>query len=71
MSQEKKHEVEVSVKVLDLSKVGSGIDLVIKSDGVRLGTMRIGHGSIQWRGGSKQKFKRIGWAAFAKMMDEH
>ena len=71
MSQEKKHQVKVSVQVLDLSKVGSGINLEIKSEGVMLGTMKIGHGSIRWRGANKQKFKRIGWSEFAKLMDEY
>jgi hypothetical protein len=70
MSLDKKHEVRVSVQVLDLSKAGSGINLEIYSEGVRLGTMKLGHGSIQWRGASKQKFKRIDWSAFAKMMDK-
>ena len=71
MAQEKKHEVKVRVQVLELSKAGSGIELEISSEGERLGTIEIGHGSFGWRKGrGKRGFKRIDWTTFAKLMNE-
>ena len=71
MPQEKKHEVKVMVQVLELSKAGSGITLEISSEGERLGTVEIGHGSFGWRKGrGKSGFKRVDWTTFARKMNE-
>jgi hypothetical protein len=70
MAQEKKHEVRVTVQVLDLSKAGSGITLDITSEGEKLGTIEIGHGSFGWRKGrGKSGFKRVDWTTFAEWMN--
>jgi hypothetical protein len=67
MAQDKKHEVKVKVQVLELSKAGSGVTLEISSEGERLGTIEIGHGSFGWRKGrGKSGFSRVDWTTFAK-----
>ena len=71
MAQDKKHEVRVTVQVLELSKAGSGIELEISSEDGKLGTIEIGHGSFGWRKASgKRGFRRVDWTTFAKHMNE-
>ena len=71
MAQEKKHEVRVTVQVLELSKAGSGIELEGFAEGEKLGVVEIGHGSFGWRKASgKRGFRRVDWTTFAKWMNE-
>ena len=71
MATDKKHEVKVQVQVLELSKAGSGITLEISSEGERLGTIEIGHGSFGWRKASgKRGFRRVDWTTFANWLNE-
>ena len=71
MSQDKKHTVNVRVRVLELSKAGSGIELEVFSEGEKLGEIEIGHGSFGWRKASgKRGFRRVDWTTFAKLMNE-
>ena len=71
MATDKKHEVKVQVQVLELSKAGSGITLEISSEGERLGTIEIGHGSFGWRKASgKRGFRRVDWTTFAGWLNE-
>ena len=48
MAEDKKHNVKVQVKVFDLAKAGSAIELQVSCDGVKLGTIELGHGSFGW-----------------------
>ena len=71
MAADKKHEVKVQVQVLELSKAGSGITLEISSEGERLGTIEIGHGSFGWRRGrGKSGFRRVDWTTFASWLND-
>jgi hypothetical protein len=71
MSQDKKHKVNVRVRVLELSKAGSGIELEVFAEGEKLGEIEIGHGSFGWRKASgKRGFQRVDWTTFAKLMNE-
>jgi hypothetical protein len=71
MATDKKHEVKVQVQVLELSKAGSGITLEISSEGERLGTIEIGHGSFGWRRGrGKSGFRRVDWTTFANWLND-
>jgi hypothetical protein len=46
MAVDKRHEVRVNVRVLELSKAGSGIELEVFAEGEKLGEIEIGHGSF-------------------------
>lgn len=70
MSTPKKHQVKASMSSLDLSKAGSGISLSIDCNDEKLGTLRIGHGSMMWKAANLRSFKRIDWTRFAKMMED-
>ena len=71
MPADKKHEVRVNVRVLELSKAGSGIELEIFAEGEKLGEIEIGHGSFGWRKASgKRGFRRIDWTTFASWLNE-
>lgn len=64
------HKVTASMNVLELSKAGSAIELSITADGETLGTIRIGKGSLGWKGKGKKKYNDISWSKFAGMMDD-
>lgn len=66
----KKHSVKANLHVVELTRVGSSLDLEIYADKEKIGTMIIGRGSLVWFGGKRQTRKRIPWSRFAAMMDE-
>ena len=37
----------------------------------KIGTIIIGRGSLTWRGGRRQREKRLTWSQFAELMDEY
>jgi len=65
----KKHSVKASFRVMELSKAGSSIELEIYASREKIGTLKIGRGSLFWYGRSRHKSKRIAWSRFAEMMD--
>ena len=67
----KKHTVTARVQILDLTKAGSSMELDIYANKEKIGTVIIGRGSLTWRGGKRQRDKRLSWSEFAKMMDEY
>ena len=67
---EKKHSVKASLQILELTKAGSAIKLDVYSGATKLGTVRIGHGSIGWKPVNRQSFVSIDWSSFAKLMDD-
>ncbi len=66
----KKHTVTAHVQILDLTKAGSSMELMIYSNEEKIGTIMIGRGSLTWRGGKRQREKRLSWSKFAEMMDD-
>ncbi|HZB47438.1 MAG TPA: hypothetical protein VE360_19405 [Pyrinomonadaceae bacterium] len=71
MAQDKRHEVRVTVQVLELSKAGSGIELEVFAEGEKLGVIEIGHGSFGWRKASgKLGFKRVDWTTFTEWLNK-
>ena len=66
----KKHSVKAYLKVFELTKAGSSLDLEIYASKQKLGTLIIGRGSLFWYGRNRQNRKRISWTRFAEMMDE-
>ena len=58
----KKHTVTAHVQILDLTKAGSSMDLAIYVNDKKIGTIIIGRGSLTWRGGKRQRDKRIPWS---------
>lgn len=66
----KKHSVRASLRVTELAKAGSSLDLEIYASRQKLGTLIIGRGSLFWYGSGRRIRKRISWTRFAEMMDE-
>ena len=67
----KKHKVTATMVSHELTRAGSGIKLDIFGNNLRLGTLLVGQGSMQWTPAKKQSSKRIDWTTFAqKMADE-
>jgi hypothetical protein len=67
----RKHKVTARVQILDLTKAGSSMEFEIYASEERIGTIIIGRGSLTWRGGRRQRDKRLTWSQFAELMDEY
>ena len=67
----RKHKVTARVQILDLTKAGSSMEFDIYSQDEKIGTIVIGRGSLTWRGGRRQRDKRLSWSKFAELMDKH
>ena len=65
----RKHRVTAQVQILDLTKAGSSMEFEIYASEEKIGTIVIGRGSLTWRGGRRQKEKRLSWSQFAELMD--
>ena len=66
----RKHAVYVNLNVPELTKAGSGLELYIYAHGEKLGEVDIGRGGFYWKGGGRQRRKRISWTDFAAKMNE-
>ena len=64
------HLVTANLRVHQLSKAGTSLDLVIYERRRKIGTLIVGRGSLYWRGGKRQIVKRIPWSRFAMVMDD-
>jgi hypothetical protein len=67
----RKHRVTAHVQILDLTNSGSSMEFEIYASEERIGTITIGRGSLTWRGGRRQREKRLTWSQFAELMDKH
>ncbi len=67
----RKHTVTAHVQIPDLTKAGSSMEFEIYANEEKIGTIIIGRGSLTWRGGRRQRDKRLSWSQFAELMDEH
>ena len=63
------HSVTANLRVQQLSKAGTSLDLEIYEFERKIGTLIVGRGSLFWRGGKRQTEKRIPWGRFAAVMD--
>jgi hypothetical protein len=64
------HAVRAQLNVQELSKAGTSLSLEISARGEKIGELEIGRGSLYWRGGRRQKSKRLSWSRFAELMDD-
>ena len=69
-SRERKHAVRATLTVQELTKAGSSLHLELYARGERIGTLEIGRGALYWKGGKRQRSKRLPWTRFAELMDE-
>ena len=67
---DRKHAVRAELTVQELTRAGTSLDLKIYAEGEQIGTLIIGQGSLFWRGGKRQRIKRIDWTSFAELMNE-
>jgi hypothetical protein len=60
------HDIEIEIPPrLVLHK---DVSFVIKSDGLKLGELRISKGTIDWRPGNKKTVIRMSWERFDRLM---
>ena len=65
----RKHQVRATLSVVELTKAGTSLELQVFANREKIGSLEIGRGSITWRGGKRQKEKRLSWSEFALHMD--
>jgi len=60
------HEIDIAIPPRIV--LHKDVNFVIKSDGIKLGELRISKGTIDWRPGNKKKVVRLSWERFDKLM---
>jgi hypothetical protein len=68
-SWQPKHEVDLSLKARDISKLGAAVTFRVKSAGEMLGTIEIGQGGFRWKARNGKFFRRISWARFFEKLE--
>jgi hypothetical protein len=68
---EKKLTVSASLRNVELTKATSALNLILRSDGEKLGELSVGRGSFFWYGRNSKKRQRITWTVFADLMDDY
>ncbi len=66
----RKHAVYANLNVPELTKAGSSLELSIYAEGEKIGELELGRGGVYWKGGRRQRRKRLSWTRFAELMDE-
>jgi hypothetical protein len=66
----RKHSVRALLDVHELTKAGTSLHLEISAKGEKIGDLEIGRGGLYWRGGRRQRSKRLSWTRFAELMDD-
>jgi hypothetical protein len=60
-------EIELPPKVV----LHKDVTFVVKSDGIKLGELRISKGSLDWAPAKLQTVRRLPWERFDALMREH
>jgi hypothetical protein len=66
----RKHEVSAAIDNIELARAKSSLHLTVLADGVKIGQLEIGQGSLFWWGKNRRKSKRLDWSRFAEKMNE-
>lgn len=63
---------EISLEFRSSFILRKDVELEVKKDGKKLGTLMVSQGNVEWlpKGNSVNKF-RLSWSAFAEMMEEN
>jgi len=67
---ERKHAVRALLSVHELTKAGTSLTLEIHAAGEKIGQLEVGRGGLFWRGGRRQRSKRLSWSRVAELLDE-
>lgn len=63
-----KHDIEVDVPARRI--VNTDLTVVVKSDGNKLGELRISKGTVDWRPAKRQRSISMRWETFARLIEE-
>ena len=63
------HKVTFDAPALTLGN--ADIELHVRGNGALVGTLKISRGNVDWLPRDKQKWFRMGWREFDKVMREH
>ena len=65
-----RHETRLDIKH-GISVVNTDIEVEVRADGKRLGTLKISRGSIDWITSPKHIPRRLTWEQFAELAEVH
>jgi hypothetical protein len=65
----RRHSAKASLRVHELTKAGTSLNLKIYADMQKIGELEIGRGALYWFGRNRKTRKRIPWSKFSEMMD--
>ena len=65
----RRHEVKAEIVIHNLTKAGTSIRFVVHGQGVKLGEILIGRGSLTWYGGHRKTGYELSWTRFAQLMN--
>ena len=61
---------EVKVKLISKLVARKDLEVEVKEDGVKLGTLLISQGNVEWKPARKSSYKcRLTWTKFARLME--
>ena len=61
------HDLKIRIPSKDL--YGKDVEIDIRSNGRRLGTLHISKGTLDWTPANAHRATKVGWESFAKLMD--
>jgi hypothetical protein len=64
------HETRLEIRH-GITVVNTDIEIEVRADGRRLGTLKISRGSIDWTTSPKHIPRRLSWERFAELAEEH
>jgi hypothetical protein len=65
-----RHETRLEIRH-GITVVNTDIEVEVRADGKRLGTLKISRGSIDWTTSPKQIPRRFSWERFAELAELH
>jgi hypothetical protein len=64
------HETRLEIRH-GITVVNTDVEIEVRADGRRLGTLKISRGSIDWITSPKQIPRRLSWERFAELAEEY
>jgi hypothetical protein len=64
------HETRLDVRH-GITILNTDVEIEVRADGKRLGTLKVSRGSIDWITSPKQTQRRLSWEKFAELAEQH
>ena len=65
------HQLFMNMKILDAPVGTRDVVFLVYKDDEKFGELRVSKGAVVWRGKFDQYGRKMGWAKFDRLMEEH